>query len=550
MNTTTGVFGGNPGAEALIGVIDTGIDITHPVFLKPGSTKPTTRILRIWDMGIAPHNGIQGPDVSLLQGNFTYGVEYTEQMINDFLQVKSAKPVKHKDCFGHGTHVASIAAGNGSAPFGTNKYEFVGVAPAASLIVVKMFYLFKDPEQNGVTLPFERLLEDALVYVQRVAKNVLGDRPVVINASLGMEIGPHDGLGPSDLRIETLFRNAAKVALVAAAGNEANTRQHAVITVPAGGKIDVPFTLYDARAIKKDKAHCTPKAIDNAEPQLEIQFWYRQLGPQQALTCAITLPGAKTPRPGPTLGHDIDGKYLVNQPFQVTHHAVDTHRPPATTTLTRNVLRIKVTPKSNNFGTGRFTLQLNAPAGTVIHAWGQQQILHGFRIGHDKPGSTTDPPEALPLPAGIPPLTGACTLSYPGTSAGAITVAAYQDEDPGHAIADFSSQGPLADYSGSGPYVAKPDLAAPGFQVTAAISGAPTLRNYVTMLTGDQYALLDGTSMATPHVCGVAALMFEKNNNLSRVDLIKALKDHARPPKQPDVFGAGRVDAKASRDAV
>ena len=551
--TPTGVFSGNEGADVLIGVIDTGIDINHPVFLKPGSTK-TTRILRIWDMGIAPHDGILSPDVSLLQGNFTYGIEYTDTLINDFLQAKPGKkpkpkPVNHQDCFGHGTHVASTAAGNGSAPRAKQKYEFVGVAPAADLLVVKMFYLSKDPEQNGVALSFERLLEDAVCYLLRVAKNVLGGRPVVINASLGKEIGPHDGLTGSDRRIEGVFRNAAKAALVAAAGNEANTRQHAVITMPPSGTIDVPFTLYDERIVPNDTAHCG-KPRDNASPQLEIQFWY-QLGPQQALTCAITPPGAKTPTPGPALGNDIDGKYRVNHPFRVTHHADATQRPPATAQLTRNLLQIKVTPKRNKFGTGRFTLQLNAPANTTIHMWGQQDILQGFRVGYDKPKSKTDPPEMLQLPAGMPSLTGECTLSYPGTSAGAITVAAYNDVDPVHAIAKFSSQGPLADYSGSGPYVPKPDLAAPGVEIAAAISGAPTLRDYVTMLAGEQYAQMNGTSMATPHVSGVAALMFEKNNNLTRADLVKKLTDHARPPQHdPKVFGAGRVDAKASRDAV
>jgi subtilisin family serine protease len=544
--TSAGVFSGNEGTGVLIGVIDSGIDISHPVFLKAGSTN-TTRILRIWDMGIDPHDGILGPDVSLLQGNFTYGIEYTDALINDVLQKKpGSKPVKHKDCHGHGTHVASIAAGNGSAPHAKKKFEFVGVAPAAELIIVKLFFLAKDPQQNGVELPFERLLEDAISYVQRVAKNKLGDRPVVINASLGNEIGPHDGLSATERRLEALFLNASKVALVAAAGNEAGSRQHAVITMPGSGTIDVPFTLYDERTVKTDKASCDSRP--NAAPELEIQFWYR-LAAQQVLTCALTLPGASTAIPGPTLGNHVDGTYRGTQPFHFTHDADATQRPPATTPLTRNVLRIKVTPKGGNFGTGRFTLRLAAPVGAIINAWCAQGFPpHGFRIGHDKP--RTDPPEMLPLPAGISILSDTLTLSSPATSAGAIAVAAYNDMDPGHSIADFSSQGPLADYSGNGPYVAKPDLAAPGVQITAAISGAPAMRSYVKVLTGAQYAILDGTSMATPHVSGVAALMFEKNNNLTRADLLKKLQDHARPPNQPDEFGAGRVDAKASRDAV
>jgi hypothetical protein len=40
VNTTTGAFSGNEGAEVLIGVIDTGIDIKHPVFVKPAAPRP------------------------------------------------------------------------------------------------------------------------------------------------------------------------------------------------------------------------------------------------------------------------------------------------------------------------------------------------------------------------------------------------------------------------------------------------------------------------------------------------------------------------------
>jgi subtilisin family serine protease len=138
VNTTTGAFTGPRGSGVLIGIIDTGIDFTNEVFMAAGSMN-TTRILRVWDMGIAPHDGIGSPDVSLIQNGFTYGVEYTNAHIDAVLQnTAGAKPVRHLDCVGHGTHVASIAAGDGRIPRGKKKFEFVGVAPAAELIVVKM----------------------------------------------------------------------------------------------------------------------------------------------------------------------------------------------------------------------------------------------------------------------------------------------------------------------------------------------------------------------------------------------------------------------------
>jgi subtilisin family serine protease len=558
----TGAFTGNRGAGVIIGVIDTGIDFRHPVFLDPGSTN-TTRILRIWDMGIAPHDGIPSPDVSLIQGGFTYGVEYTGTMINQVLQTPKGqappKPVKHRDCFGHGTHVASIAAGDGRAAQAKATYQFVGVASAANLIIVKMFFLFEEPKRNGVPLTFERMIEDAITYVQRVAKKVIPNRdpPVVINASLGKEIGPHDGLSASETRIEAQFRNATKIALVAAAGNEADSRQHAIITMPASGTIDVPFMLYDERTLKVDKSHCDEKPRSNAAPELEIQFWYPQLAAQQKLTSVLIPPGGKPATNGPAVGGHVDGKYRKIWHFDINHDAETTQRPPSTQVI-RNVLRIRVTPqdvgKEKLFGTGQFTLRLTAPAGTTIHAWGMQNFPpHGFRMGHDKPGSKTGEMIKPPIEVDV---TDESTLSSPATSAGAIAVASYNDEDPQRALAGGSSQGPLVDYSGSGPPVAKPDLAAPGVNIQAAMSGQPALRELIKKLTGPMYVRLSGTSMATPHVAGVAALMFEKNPNLSRADLVQKLKAHARaaqpgdPPQLPEDFGAGRVDAKASRDAA
>jgi subtilisin family serine protease len=556
VDKATGKFDGHRGTGVLIGIIDTGIDIHHPVFLKPGS-KDTTRIRRIWDMGIKPHDGATKPDVSLIQGGFSYGVEYTDTMINAALKTPPGT-VKHKDCVGHGTQMASIAAGDGRAEREKKKYEFVGVAPEADLIVVKMLFLENDPVQNGRKLTAERRLEDAISYIERVAKTEdLKNRPVVINVSLGTETGPHDGLSPFELRLDDHFRTATKVALVAAAGNEAGSRQHAVITVPAGGTINVPFTLYDDRTPKKDHAHCGETARPNARPELEIEFWYRQLGPQQKLTASLKPPGAKDFVNGPALGGAaVERKYRRNQPFRIEHEVDKTQRSP-TVPVTRNVLRIKFTPVDNTFGSGLFTLRLTGPNDTIIHAWGTQAIpLHGFRMGHDKPRKKDKPVEMENPPNGMV-VNDASTLSSPGTSAGAITVAYYDDFDF-DAVTDFSSHGPLVDYSlaALGPYAAKPDLAAPGFEIESAISSDSLPRAHkkkVVKKVNPTYASGSGSSAAAPHVAGVAALMFEKNNNLTRAEILKKLTDHVRkhtPTDLPNIFGAGRVDAFASRKAV
>ena len=113
--TLTGT-GGATGKDVIVAVIDTGIDVTHPMFNKAISPHYNSRILRIWDMGLIPKSGEAGPDANLLVSAVTYGVEYQTQAINDAHQRVPVSSVcrldfSHRDCVGHGTHVTSIAAG-------------------------------------------------------------------------------------------------------------------------------------------------------------------------------------------------------------------------------------------------------------------------------------------------------------------------------------------------------------------------------------------------------------------------------------------------------
>jgi subtilisin family serine protease len=113
-------FTGNPGTDVIIGIIDTGADFRHPFLWLDSVPQPVTRILRIWDMGLTPTGAETLPDVALLEGGAggTYGVEYSESQINDVLQgTAGALPIRHRDCKSHGTHVASIAGGDGRFAF-------------------------------------------------------------------------------------------------------------------------------------------------------------------------------------------------------------------------------------------------------------------------------------------------------------------------------------------------------------------------------------------------------------------------------------------------
>jgi serine protease len=114
------------------------------------------------------------------------------------------------------------------------------------------------------------------------------------------------------------------------------------------------------------------------------------------------------------------------------------------------------------------------------------------------------------------------------------------------AVAATNRSGGRASYSNYGTIV---DVAAPGGDTGAGILS--TLNAGTTSPGADSYASYMGTSMATPHVAGVVALMLAKNPSLTPDDVESRLKSSARPfPASCSGCGAGIVDASAAVDAA
>ena len=110
------------GQGVLVGVIDTGIDYTHPAFRNPDNS---TRLVSIWDQ--TEQSGSPPKD-------FTFGTEYKAEMINKALSSETPESVVPiSDSGGHGTSVASIIAGSPSITA-----NFSGVVPKAALVIVKL----------------------------------------------------------------------------------------------------------------------------------------------------------------------------------------------------------------------------------------------------------------------------------------------------------------------------------------------------------------------------------------------------------------------------
>jgi subtilisin family serine protease len=127
------------------------------------------------------------------------------------------------------------------------------------------------------------------------------------------------------------------------------------------------------------------------------------------------------------------------------------------------------------------------------------------------------------------------TVSSPGTARTALTVGA---ADKSWALASFSSRGYVT--SGSD-YLMKPEVVAPGVDILSTVPSSGQHGN------PSRYATLSGTSMATPHVAGSAALLLEWNAALSPQDIKNRLARAGRTLGQdPFAQGAGGIDLVAT----
>lgn len=203
---------GLQGQNVIVGIIDTGIDYTNDCFRKMDGT---TRILEIWDQTI---------QTGALPFDINYGSVYTREDINQALRAEDPfRIVPSRDESGHGTQLASIAAGS----FDEDK-GWSGAAPMADIAVVKLKpakaylkeYYMVQPEavayqENDIMLGVKYLSQ--LAYRER--------KPLVICVALGSNRGGHEGTSPLSSMLN-IAASRSERCVVVAGGNEANQGHH------------------------------------------------------------------------------------------------------------------------------------------------------------------------------------------------------------------------------------------------------------------------------------------------------------------------------------
>ena len=387
------------------------------------------------------------------------------------------------DTTGHGTHVAGIAAGA------------MGVAPGAYIIFVKS-HLFDDQ------------IVDGLDFILRKAEEL--GMPVVVNMSFGGHKGPHDGRALLDRAVDELMAGLPGRVAVSSAGNDGDDLIHAggILPPPSGGRCPyLPFgTIPD-----DDSAH--------------IEIWYSSTG---RISVRLLLPdegdrsdhGIGWVEPGDSVTFEVKRGPLRGA---TVHISSDLPHP-----LYPDLGHVEVWIWNGGdpavpVDEAEFRLELKG-AGVRFDA---------FCRGYTRFRRSPDP---MALKAD-----GEMSISSPSSARYVISVASYATRDSwqdvdgeairrGYArvgeISVFSSRGPLRNGG------RKPEIAAPGQFIASTLSRLSWQRRS-DIFIGGRRAVFEGTSMASPHVAGALALLFQMNPRLSHAEirsrLIASAQDMGRP---------------------
>ncbi len=483
------------GAGILIGIIDVqGFDFAHPDLLDGGKT----RVIRIWDQGgtVRPSPGdthrVTGASAG---GQFSYGSEFRAEHLNAALAASPRLKIPATDIEkqsqmvegSHGTHVASIAAGNRGV---CRKAQIAGVVVS----------LPREDEDRRKSFYDSSRLADAVDYLLRLGEEL--DQPVSINISLGTNGHAHDGSAAVTRWIDSALSTAGRAVTVAAgnAGQERGEtdddlgwimgRIHSSGAIPAAGlERELEWVVVGNGT------------MDVSENEMEIWF-----SAQDRIAVSIRPPGGDWI--GPVEPREFMQNRMLGDGTMLSIYNEIYH--PANGL---NYISLYLSPffsESNVIGVaaGPWLVRLH---GREIrdgryHAWIERDDPHRLgRVG-DR--------EAWAFPSFFTQasLVDNTTVSSLGCANRVITVANL--DAARNRINVSSSQGPTRDGR------QKPDVAAPGTGIVAAKGFADR---------ADQWLALSGTSMASPFVTGVVGLMLAIEPRLTAAQIEAIIRRTARP---------------------
>ncbi|HEX3775031.1 MAG TPA: S8 family serine peptidase [Polyangiaceae bacterium] len=542
------------GQGVVVGIVDTGVDLAHADLQTADHKTRVAWLLDISRPAAGVHADLEsayGCDVASTPCAIYAGADLDALLAND---ISGDEPT---DDLGHGTHVASLAAGNGLA---SKVPTYIGMAPEATLVVARVADAsgaISDPDVlRAVKFVFDRAADLGM--------------PAVVNLSLGSDFGAHDGSSALESELSSMVdADSAGHAIVVAAGNSAGLYTNADLSYPG------PFGIHTEVHVPRDSISLvpliTPPPLTGGTSVNGIAYVWLGFRPGDDVSVGLddkdgsfvplVKPGQATTFSRP--GYEATIYNGVESPSDSTGQSLG---------IGRNSAVLVIGGTNGSFGTWDanidFKIHFEGEGTAELWVQGAGDLDPDANIGALFPrglkeGTINVPASASALIGVGATLNRTTWVSAAGTMVdmpdlGALTNA------PLDSIAYFSAAGPNA--LGA----LKPDLVAPGVSVAGAMApSADPRRNGGTGLfasfgrcpgteecfvVDDTHAITSGTSMSAPIVAGSIALLFERDPTLTQDGVRALLQAGARPLQGlvPDErqIGPGALDLEGALAAA
>ncbi|HTB78228.1 MAG TPA: S8 family serine peptidase [Polyangiaceae bacterium] len=532
---------GLDGSGVLVGVADTGLDVTHPDFL---DAQGHTRVAWLLDLS-APPRGVHADleakfGIAASTGPPLAGAVWSGADIDAAIAAGDTSKLP-QDEVGHGTLVTACAAANG---LGGSKYR--GIAPGATILLARI------TGSGTESIDTDDVLLGASFLFDRAT--ALG-KPVVVNLSLGSDFGPHDGTMAWEQALASFIGpDHPGRALVAAAGNSGSiapgdgplVHQNVYVTKGATTRVPIPTV-----ASQEGGVQIWVAMHSGADLRVGLD------GPDGTWIAPVASADSAGKQSGGYQAAVYNGSNVANSPVPAQSHGA-----------------VVAWQGAWPGGTYDVTLSGSGTADLYIQGTGDASSPGGLPLGFAEGVRES----TINLPATVPSIIGVgCTINKTG----------WVDED-GH---EHSLAVPLLDpvggapnpdglerraapgepcwFSSAGPTltgVAKPDIMAPGAAIVGALSQqavppAPESIFSDTLCGTTHCEQIDslhgvsaGTSFSAPIVAGTVAVMLQHDPTLTEDTILAALQGGAHPLRGAAPFddqaGAGEVDVLGAIAAV
>ncbi len=510
------------GKGVLVGIVDIGFQLDHPTFYNANGNQ--YRVLRFWQQ-----NGTSGKS----PGNYGYG---------RLLSNQTAILSELDEDGTHGTHVAGISAGSG---FQSPNNMYQGMAPEANLAFVAIKYANDTlgGSAKGDYLVANSTILDGFDYLIKYADSV--KMPVACNLSWGMHTGPHDGTSMFDLAVKNIVNQKSKWgtkpygrAIVGANGNDGRNNMHLGLSL----NNDTFHTLAMDRSrtnFKDENIYCDFWAEKGSALQIKVSLI--DSNNQEIITSGFVDFHQNNVIINKLIFGEDTLSYILSFQGEYINNGKSNCLLVAQSSGNKRFIKISFTGVGyvNGWNSGRTYQWTSGTFRSYIGSLNPRNFVEG------------DEYSSMGENGG----TGNWV-----TSVGAYTNRKEWVNFEGKPKSDNNLKvGELASFSSRGPRIdgrIKPDVAAPGQLIASAVNfrQVPGWMNdeiiYKTKHNGNDvvWALFSGTSMAAPHVNGIAAMLLQVSSTLNSAEVaeifrITSQRDSFTTQDSNNNYGYGKVDA-------